>query len=220
MNRIQHNINTCFILTFGFDSSILARLIGKYGLRDEDIFILVKSKVPHIKADIAVSDAKNLISKLNNNVKVETLNLDERELENNVLTLVKVISRYKDMRIIIDISGGPRLLGMSLYIAAGIMKIKNVLIRLETTSEDAYIGTLSLQPCVRLTPRQIQILKLLPAKPSQVAKALKISRSTALRHLQKLERKGLVIKNDQSMYGRTPLTSAVIWLASQEINSS
>lgn len=203
-----------FILTLGFDTSVLTKLIGEHGLRPNDEVIIVKSRVPHPKATEALKEAKDFINMISPETRVHVLELDETNIEEDVATLTNAILQSKNP--VIDISGGPRALGLALYIAAGLAGIKEVSLKTETTGIKIKLKTIPLTQARNITPRQAQVAQLLPAKPLKIAKQFKISKSAATRHLQKLVAKGIATKQPGGKYEPTPITKAIISLTKQQ----
>jgi len=189
--------NKTIVATLGFDPSVILKIIGEHGLSDNSKIILITPKTMHPKAKNAIKEIQNFIEKISSNIKIKILKIEEDKFEDNVIKLKNLLSKLTEP--IIDISGGPRILALTLYIAAGIVEIPLVYLTLETTSNRLKLPTISI-PKSTLTERQKQILSLLPEKPIEIAKKLKLSKSAVSRHLKTLTNKGLTIKYNNQYY--------------------
>jgi CRISPR locus-related DNA-binding protein len=195
------------VITLGFDPSTVLKIIGEHGLSDNSRVILITSKTSHPKAKNAIKEIQNFIEKINNNVKVNIIKIEEDKFEENIIRLKKFLSKFTET--IVDISGGPRILALTLYITSGIIGIPFVYMTLETTGERIKLPTISL-PKSLLTEKQKEILLLLPEKPIKIARKIKLSKSTISRHLKILTNKGLTTKHGNQYY---PTITAKILLA-------
>ncbi|MGC9069359.1 MAG: CRISPR-associated CARF protein Csa3 [Thermoprotei archaeon] len=185
------------IITLGFDPSVVLKIIGEHGLSNSSRVVLITPKTSHPKAKNAIKEIQNFIEKINNNVKVSVLKIEENKFEENIIRLKKFLSKFSET--IVDISGGPRILALTLYIASGIAGIPYIYLTLETTGERIKLPTISL-PRSSLTERQKEILSLLPEKPIKIARKIRLSKSAVSRHLKILVNKGLATKHGDQYY--------------------
>ncbi len=200
-----------FFITLGFDSSVVGKLAGRHNMSEVTEIYLIRSSAKHPKAEAAVEESVRLIRKLNPSVRVEVVELDEKDFEGNIARLTDLIyGEGRDDGVVIDISGGPRALGLALYVAASVVGVEEVQMRLETTGEEVALRTLPLPSTSCITDRLAVIASYLPTKPSRLARALGISRSTASRELQSLVKKGLAVKSGNRTYLPTPITKALV----------
>ncbi|MEM0085961.1 MAG: CRISPR-associated CARF protein Csa3 [Zestosphaera sp.] len=195
-----------FIATLGFDQSSIVRLIGEKGLSRDDSVFLIVSSVLHPRTENALQSIKEFISRINPGVRVEVLRLDEKDLVNNIISLSRFIEGVENP--VIDVSGGPKLLAFSLFMASCFSGVDVVYMTTETTGERIEVPTLSI-PKHSLSKRQIDVLNLLPARVSELARELRLSKSTVSRLLNSLIQKGLVYKRSDKVFEPT-LTGGVL----------
>lgn len=184
-----------FIATLGFESSAILRLVGEKGVSSGDVIYLVTSKIPHPRVENAIKSVKDFIDKVSPKAFVKTLRLDENRLEENIVTLAKLLKTVEEP--IVDVTGGPKGLSLALYLAAGFANVGKVYITTETTGERLEIPTIQL-PTYTLTSKQLEILKQLPNKLTKIAENTKTSKSTISKQLKQLMSKGLVYKENKT----------------------
>ena len=195
-----------FIASLGFDQSPILRLIGERGLSDGDSVWIVTSAVPHPRAESALQGVREFVAKINPRVRVEVLRLDERSLVDNIVALARLIEGSENP--IVDVSGGPRIIGLSLFLAACFSNVGAVYATTETTGERVEIPVPRV-PGRPLSGKQARVLALLPARVSELARELKLDKSTVSRTLRSLASKGLVRKRPDRVFEPT-LTGAVL----------
>lgn len=195
-----------FIATLGFDQSSIIRLIGEKGLSRDDSIFLITSSVPHPRTENALQSIREFVGKINPGVRVKVLRLDEKNLVDNIVVLARLVREAANP--VIDVSGGPKLLAFSLFMAACFSGVSVVYMTAETTGERIEVPTLSI-PKNMLSERQIEVLNLLPARVSELARKLRLSKSTISRLLNSLIQKGLVYKRPDKVFELT-LTGSVL----------
>ncbi len=195
-----------FIATLGFDQSSIVRLIGEKGLSRGDSVFLVTSVTPHPKTENAIQSIREFVSKINSSVRVEVLRLDEKALTDNVIILARLIRNAVNP--IIDVSGGPKGLTLSMFLAACFSGISKVYMTTETTGERVEVPTI-LFPSHAVSERQRRVLSMLPARVSELSRELGLSKSTVSRVLNLLVKKGLACKRPDRVFELT-LTGKVV----------
>ncbi|MCE4605949.1 MAG: CRISPR-associated CARF protein Csa3 [Desulfurococcales archaeon] len=191
-----------FIITLGFDSSVVLRAISKHGINSNDQIILITSTTPHPKAENAINETVKFIGKIEKNITVETLRVEEHDFTKTVRTIYNKIGNLKKRKreIIIDISGGPRIIGLASYVAAGLNGIHTVNITTETQSRNialpVIVDPIEIQ---KPTPRQLELLKTLPARPSDIARKMHITRSAVSKMIKTLAKKGLIERKGKTI---------------------
>lgn len=195
-----------FVVTLGFDQSSIVRLIGERGLSRGDNILIITSSVPHPRTESALQSIREFVSKINPNTEIEVLRLNERAFVDNVVTLTKLIKNIENP--IIDVSGGPKIIALSLFLAACFSGVSVVYMIAETTGERLEIPTLAV-PEHSLSDRQLEVLSLLPARVSELAKKLRLSKSTISRVLKSLMLRGLIYKRSDRVFEPT-LTGAIL----------
>jgi len=195
-------LGKAFIITLGFDSSVVLRAISKHGINRDDKIMLVTSTTPHPKAVNAVNETIEFIGKIEKNITVETLRVEEHDFTKTVKIIHNKISTLKKEKhkILIDISGGPRIIGLATYVAAGLSGIHTVNMTTETQSRNitlpVIVDPIDIQ---KPTPRQLELLKTLPARPSDIARKMNVSRSAVSKMLKILSKKGLIERKGKTI---------------------
>jgi len=195
-----------FIATLGFDQSSLIRLIGERGLSSGDTIYLVTSVVTHPRTENAIRSIVEFVNAVNPKIDVRVVRLKETDLEDNVVRLSKLIMSSEEP--VIDITGGPKGLSFSLFLAACFAGVSKVYMTTETLGERVEVPTLAV-PTYTLTARQREVLSLLPCRVTDLSRRLKIGKSTASRLLRSLVRKGLAYRGDGKVFEPT-LTGRIL----------
>lgn len=196
-----------FIASLGFDQSSLIRLIGEKGLSINDKIYLVTSAVSHPKTENAIKSIVDFVRAVNPGIGIEVLRLNEADLENNVAKLSIIISNSDEP--IIDITGGPKGISLSLFLAACFSGVRKVYMTTETLGERVEMPTLAM-PASVLTDRQREALEALPCRVTELSRKLGVSKSTASRLLKNLMKKGLVHKNEDKKIFELTLTGKIL----------
>ncbi|MEM0233597.1 MAG: CRISPR-associated CARF protein Csa3 [Candidatus Nezhaarchaeales archaeon] len=202
-----------FIATLGFDQSSIVRLIGERGLSEGDNIFLITSTTPHSRTENALQSIREFVGRINPSIRVEVRRLDEKALMDNVVVLARLIAGVENP--VIDVSGGPKMLSLSLFLAACFSGVSTVYMTAETTGERVAVPTLSI-PSHILSNRQLEVLNLLPARVSELSRGLRVSKSTISRVLNSLIRKGLVYKRSDKFFEPTLSGSVLRLLLSSE----
>ena len=195
-----------FIATLGFDQSSLIRLIGERGLSSGDTIYLVTSVVMHPRTENAIRSIVEFVNAVNPKVDVRVVRLKETDLEDNIARLSKLIMSSREP--VIDITGGPKGLSFSLFLAACFAGVSKVYMTTETLGERVEVPTLAV-PTYTLTARQLEVLRLMPCRVTDLSRRLKISKSTASRLLRSLVRKGLAYRGGGKVFEPT-LTGRIL----------
>ena len=191
------------IASLGFDPSVFLRIIGRYGITDSDKVIIVSSSVEHPKSEAAISEVMNFFNKVGFNVDVKVMKLDENNFPESLVDFyckLRTIVEMNDFsRILVDISGGPRGIGLILYITAGLLGLKEVFLTTETKSVSievpVMVGSIdSFLP----TNKQYKLLSLLPHRPSYISKEMGVSLSSVSKLIRSLENRGLIQREGRS----------------------
>ncbi|MEZ0345236.1 MAG: CRISPR-associated CARF protein Csa3 [Infirmifilum sp.] len=179
-----------FFFTIGFDATSIMRLVGERGLASHDEIVVLTTSQPHPRSENAVKSVKELVERLNPRAQLRVLRLDEDNVEENISLLASEIARRHGNYKIVDVTGGPKVLSIALYIAALIAGADEILLTSEVTGERVQLPYI---PLGRLaTPRQLSVLRVLPATLQEVASRLQVSKPAASRILRRMAEKGLV----------------------------
>ncbi|MHB9301901.1 CRISPR-associated CARF protein Csa3 [Thermofilum pendens] len=181
-----------YIATLGFDATHVVRMVGEGGLRAGDEVVIVTSSNPHPRAENALKSVYDFVEKLNPKAKVTVLRLDERRVAENAALLARLLrdASRSGRRVTVDVSGGPRGLALSLYIASVLASTGEVYLTTETTGERVKVPLLP-SPARGLTEKQVKALSALPCTTGQLAEKLGVSKGAASRLLRRLREKGL-----------------------------
>jgi CRISPR locus-related DNA-binding protein len=206
-----------FIATLGFDQSSLVRLIGEKGLSPSDAIYLITSVVTHPRTENAIRSIVEFVNTVNPKVEVKVVRLKETDLEVNVVRLFKLIKGCEEP--VIDITGGPKGLSFSLFLAACFAGVSKVYMTTETLGERVEVPTLAM-PTYTLTARQRDVLSLLPCRVTELSRKLKISKSTASRLLRNLVKKGLAYRSGGGKVFEPTLTGRILLKMLTEVRGS
>jgi len=153
---------------------------------------LVTSSSQHPRAENAVKSILDFVEKTSPRVEVKVLRLNEAEIEKNVAILVKCILENKEgSNVFVDISGGPKGLVLTLYVACIITGVEDISLTLETTGERIKVPVLP-NPFAGITEKQLQTLRYLPSTVTALSSRTRVSKVAALKLLQRLKERGLV----------------------------
>ena len=188
-----------FILTLGFDSSIVLRAISRHGIGEGDRIVLVTSRTPHPKAESAINEVKSFANRISSGIAVDVVSVEEHDFSGSVKTICNIMSsgvNRRENQLIVDTSGGPRIIGLAVYVAAGLCGLHSVWITTETRSKSLSLPVLvdSLDT-VLPSRRQLELLRVLPARPSVIARRLGVSRSAVSKMLRSMEGRGLIVRD-------------------------
>lgn len=192
------NLQKSFIITLGWTDAPALASLTKHGLAEGDriIFLIPDWYDEGIRSTI--SSLKSLISKISQKIEVHELPITITNFGDAVKRILdKIYEEEKEgRRLIINLSGGMRILIIETLVAIMMSGIKNLFI--EVQSEDRKI-TIEVPYFWEYTPilteTQKNILKALLKENlslSELSKACQIPISTAYRLIIELERLGLI----------------------------
>jgi len=190
----------CLIATFGWTEQFVLSSILKHGIEVGDWIILLVPDRRDEKSEVIIRDFESFLNRYGEGIelKVERVPLDsfDHAVAKVSEVLREVLSKNPE-KVVINLSGGMRVLILATYIAVLLACPRDVMIELETEDRERsyHIPNLSIRGLVKLNEIDRVILKELrgcEADTSRLLQKLKIPRSTLHKHLRELESKGLV----------------------------
>jgi CRISPR-associated protein Csa3 len=182
--------------TFGFDERFAFRSLLRRGLGGSDkVAVLVPSNRPDEKSENALSSLDNFVKRYVNGEGVMRYEIEIDDFYVAVTIIAGIFRSWAERPIILNLSGGMRLLIVETLVAAVYCGIP---IKVEMETEDSKtfteFETPDLLP-VRLDELDIEILKTLSNVKLTLkflAEALQVAKPTAWRRVKKLQELGLV----------------------------
>jgi CRISPR-associated protein Csa3 len=182
--------------TFGFDERFAFRSLLRRGLGGSDkVAVLVPSNRPDEKSENALSSLDNFVKRYVNGEGVMRYEIEIDDFYVAVTIIAGLFRSWAERPIILNLSGGMRLLIVETLVAAVYCGIP---IKVEMETEDGKtfteFETPDLLP-VRLDELDIEILKTLSNVKLTLkflAEALQVAKPTAWRRVKKLQELGLV----------------------------
>jgi len=190
----------CIVATFGWTEQFVLSSILKHGVKAGDKIILLIPAKKDEKSEAILRDFGQFLSKYGEGIKLEDIRVPLQTFEEAVITIsgtLKSISSEGYDELIINLSGGMRVLILAAYIATLLTCPKDVTIELETEDrERSYIiPNLSIKELIKLRDIERRILENLNEgikSTSELLKELGIPRSTLHKYIKELERRGLL----------------------------
>jgi CRISPR-associated protein Csa3 len=182
--------------TFGFDERFAFRSLLRRGLGGSDkVAVLVPSNRPDEKSENALSSLDNFVKRYVNGDGVMRYEIEIDDFYEAVTNIAGLFRSWAERPIVLNLSGGMRLLIVETLVAAVYCGIP-IKVEMETEDGKTYteFETPDLLP-VRLDELDIEILKTLSNVKLTLkflAEALPVAKPTAWRHVKKLQELGLV----------------------------
>jgi len=189
------------ISTLGFDEKFCYRAVLRHGIREGDKIILVTAKLVE-KVLKAFDQVRSFVTtSYGDKVSIKVVELDPNDIVSSVKRMINEIKMLDDYEIIVNLSGGMRVLIFIVLLALMLSRVK--ISKMEMELED-FSGVVELSPALLEIPRMIaelseeklEILKLIREGIDDVnslALRLKKDESTIRRHLSDLEDLSLII---------------------------
>jgi CRISPR locus-related DNA-binding protein len=185
------------IVTFGWTESPVIGAVVRHGLEPGDRIILLKPVNGDERSEKAVNDLKAFIRNISG-VELAEEEINVNDFVNAVISIKRILeSEGMGRNIIVNLSGGMRILVLATYLAA--LFTKNA--RLEIESENKKFRTLlpsiDMAQISRLKSNHIKLLSLLQlfkgvCSVKDLMNASKLSRSTFYACIKNLKKMGLV----------------------------
>jgi len=190
-------MKTALILTLGFDERFCFRAILRHGIKEGDEVVLITAGlVDRVKK--AYEWIKTVVER-SYDVKVRLIEVDVKNLMKAILDVVKILDEYKDWNVIVNLSGGMRILTIIMLFALTIKPMRHIKVEIELEDLSALIEIPTQLFAVgdvksKLTNEKIEILKLISRfeEVKEIVKVLGKDASTVRRHIASLVEMGLV----------------------------
>jgi len=185
------------VLTLGFDEKFAVRALLRAGLSFGDKAVIFLAEPLDERAIKAWRTVEDIVSRYFSGVNVKTVKVDVSEFYDAVATIAeKLREESKNVnKVIINLSGGMRILILEVLVAAHLLKLK-ALVEIEFEN---FLG-LAKFPLellrIELSEKEKLILKYVVSRKettiTNIANALELSKTTAHRKVWKLASQGLI----------------------------
>jgi len=203
-------MKTALVLTLGFDEKFCYRAILRHGISEGDRIILLTAG-----AEERVRKAFEWIRRFveSSNISVELVEIDVRDFHSGLIRVLSILRGLDSYRLIVNLSGGMRILSLIVYIALTIAgKDAEVELELEDFSAVVRIPATFITLCTippNITDEKLQILNAVgdgEMSISELARTLNKDVTTVRRHVSALAELGLldVLKRKPMVVRATP----------------
>ncbi|MEM3366054.1 MAG: CRISPR-associated CARF protein Csa3 [Candidatus Methanomethyliaceae archaeon] len=197
------------IFTLGFDEKFTLRGILRDGVSQNDAIYLLSADFDDPRVEKAFISLKEIVNKAFPGLKIEKVQVQLEDFSGSVLRLRRLFRDLTGHRIILNLSGGQRIL--SLILMTSVLSL-NLDVDIEIETEDSKIlfrfPSRMMKP-IMLDELDRRILELIGKEHSiklrSISEILGISKPSVWRRLEGLIEKGLVIKNEKRTYSLTEL---------------
>ena len=193
--KIKTTIVKTYISPLGFETTHIISLIVKHGIEKHDRIILLRPEGSDNRAERAIEDIRNLVTKIDRTITVDVLHIDHHDVDAMMLTFMDLICEASppaipDGKVIVNLSGGPREIMVALTVAS--VALAHSIYKITNFSDiDLELHEIELPHIARrLDPKARQILDDLQkhehATLTELAGRLGVSESTISRQSAKL----------------------------------
>lgn len=202
-----------FIATIGWTEWPIASAVIKHGLSSGDKVVLLCPEKRDERAKEAISDVKNFVSRFTQGVEVADIPVPVHDPGGAVVMLAKMMKNEaeKGRKLIINLSGGMRILVIEVLLALTLLRITDL--ELEIRTEDKVdLSIPMVWKCYpELTKEEAMVLETLAKDErislSEVSKRIKASPATTHRILKRMEEDRLVFSKKSGKEKLIELTS-------------
>jgi len=192
-------MRTALILTLGFDERFCYRAILRHGVSEDDKIVLFSGRVVE-RVRRAYEWIRTFLRASYPNVETRLVELNVNDVIGSLERVLRVINELKGYRLIVNLSGGMRVLSMIVLFALILAGIRDLMLEVELEDFSGVVeipNALLLLPSVKasMTEEKLAILKLIAEGKDDVrsiAESLGKDESTVRRHLAALEKHGLI----------------------------
>ncbi len=195
--------------TLGFDEKFALRGVLRNGVAQGDSILLLLTDTNEQRPEKAYNLLREILEKAFGEVNIEKISVPLSDFSSGISYLRKIIKRYRGEKVIINMSGGQRILLMMLMAAVLSLDLDA---EIEIETEDLQkvfrfpLNMLKPTPLDELDSKLLAFLKDgRSTKIKEVALALGISKPSAWRRLERLRSKGLIVRDEKSRYSITEL---------------
>lgn len=190
----------CLVGTFGWTEQFVLSSILKHGIEAGDRIILLVPAKRDEKSEAILRDFESFLSRYGEGMKLEIRRIPLESFEGAVVEISKILRDELSKgpeKVIVNLSGGMRVLILAAYVAVLLTCPRSTLIELETEDrEKSYIiPNPSIKNLLTLRDLEKKILEELSKgarSMRDLMRELKIPRSTLHKYLKELERNGLI----------------------------
>jgi len=209
------------VATFGWTEQYVLSSILRHGLERGDVVTLLVPAKEDEKSEIILRDFQSFLSRYGEGVDLEVERVSIESFDAAVSHIAEVLrnalSRGPE-KLILNLSGGMRILILATYLAAILTCPRDVLIELETEDrERSYrVPSLTLRGLIKLREIEKMVLARLlegPKSTGRLLMELRIPRSTLHKHLKTLRNLGLteIEKEERMLIAKlTPLGRLIL----------
>ncbi|HIP25485.1 MAG TPA: CRISPR locus-related DNA-binding protein [Archaeoglobus profundus] len=190
-------MKTALILTLGFDERFCFRAILRHEIKEGDEIVLITAGLVD-KVKKAYEWIKTVVER-SYDVKIKLIEIDVKNLMKAILDVVNLLDEYKDWNVIVNLSGGMRILTIIMLFALTIKSMRHIKVEIELEDLSALIEIPTQLFVVgdvksKLTNEKIEILKLISQfeEVKKIVEVLGKDASTIRRHIASLVEMGLV----------------------------
>ncbi|HIP58771.1 MAG TPA: CRISPR locus-related DNA-binding protein [Archaeoglobus profundus] len=190
-------MKTALILTLGFDERFCFRALLRHEIKEGDEIVLITAGLVD-KVKKAYEWIKTVVER-SYDVKIKLIEIDVKNLMKAILDVVNLLDEYKDWNVIVNLSGGMRILTIIMLFALTIKSMRHIKVEIELEDLSALIEIPTQLFVVgdvksKLTNEKIEILKLISQfeEVKKIVEVLGKDASTIRRHIASLVEMGLV----------------------------
>jgi len=202
------------MLSFGFDIAVVMRTLSDYSLTSGDTIVLVVPDDDSERKRNSIREVEGFLSALVGrglSLSLDVVEVDDVDVEECVKRIASYMLSHRGAQFHLEASGGVRSICTAMVIAGVLMgdMVRSFATQSEAAPKKVFVH---LPVCsVELTSPKLELLRALAGGKSMTLKRLalvvKKDVSTVSRHLEGLERRGLVKREGEGYgctYGLTP----------------
>lgn len=206
------------MLSFGFDTGIVMRTLSDYSLMSGDTIVLVVPDGENERKRSSIEEVRRFLSSLGERgllLSLDVLEVNDVDVEDCVRRIASYIISHEKSQLHLEATGGVRSICTAMVIAGVLMgdRVESFATQSEAASKKVFAP---LPMCgSELTKPKLELIDVLAESPmplKKLASWVKKDVSTVSRHLDELERRGLVKKESDgymSNYALTPYGDVV-----------
>ncbi|MEM2930783.1 MAG: CRISPR-associated CARF protein Csa3 [Thermoproteota archaeon] len=186
-----------FIATIGWTEWPIASAIIKHGLSKGDKIILLSPEKRDDRSRATINEVKHFVAKFVSSAEVSEVSIPIHSPSEAIPLIAKLVSeegRGRDL--IVNLSGGMRILVLETLLALTLIHVENLVLELQTEDKVDVQLPILWRPVENLSSPARKTLKILgerePVSLSDLASGLRVSVATAHRLLKSLEENSIV----------------------------
>lgn len=215
-------MQTVLIATLGFEEKFCYRAVLRHGIKEGDRIILITAGIVE-KVEKAYEWIKKLIqSSYGSSVSVDLVQIDVNNTVDSLREILRLIDSLKDFRIVVNLSGGMRILIIYVLLACLMRARRDLTVEVEAEDLSTIVSLdWRLLKLIKegIKEEHLEVLRHISSGLRDVrslAKRLKKDESTVRRYISDLEEQGLVKieKRKPLVFGESELSC--IFLADEK----